>query len=176
MKSLKEYLIESAKTYKFKIRTAGELPENFEDKLERALNKYQVVSFSKGKKTPITERPLDFPQLQNCETTSFDVEISYPTTSSVLESYLTLDLNFPDTHLIVRGEHEATEEYQNKEKDDKPYESLLTKTDLEDNSAQKNVGANRIMDLLKELETAKKERDLDPIAGIQEVKENKWET
>ena len=75
--------------------------------------------------------------------------------------------------MIVRGEHEATEEYQNKEKDDKPYESLLTKTDLEDNSAQKNVGANRIMDLLKELETAKKERDLDPIAGIQKVKEDK---
>ena len=53
MKSFNEYLTESKKTYKFKIKAAGELPEGFEDKMERALNKYEVVKFSKGSTTPI---------------------------------------------------------------------------------------------------------------------------
>ena len=34
MKSFKELLQESQKTYKFKVRVAGELPEGFEDSLK----------------------------------------------------------------------------------------------------------------------------------------------
>ena len=64
MKSFNEYLVESKKTYKFKIKAAGELPENFTDKMETALNKYEVVSFNKGATTPIDKTPLDFPQIQ----------------------------------------------------------------------------------------------------------------
>ena len=32
-------------------------------------------------------------------------------------------------------------------------------------SAQEAVGTNRVMDLLKELETARKEREIDPMDG-----------
>jgi len=32
-------------------------------------------------------------------------------------------------------------------------------------SAQDSVGGNRVMDLLKELETARKEREIDPMDG-----------
>ena len=39
MKTVKEYLTESEKTYKFIVRIAGELPENCEDKMETALFK-----------------------------------------------------------------------------------------------------------------------------------------
>lgn len=158
MKSLKEFLTESKKTYKFKIRAAGELPEGFVDRLETALNKYEVVSFSKGKTTPITERPLDFPQLTNLEVTTFEAEVSYPTTSHVLESYLTLNCNFPANHLVVRGENDETEKYQ-EEKEEKEYKTLLTTEDLGGESAQDQVGNNRVMSLLKELETARKEQE-----------------
>jgi hypothetical protein len=39
-------------------------------------------------------------------------------------------------------------------------------------SAQPAVGGNRVMDLLKELETARKEREIDPVSGITTGKSN----
>jgi len=171
MTTLEKYLFESKKTYKFKIRAAGELPEGFEDRLETALNKYQIVNFTKGKRTPITERPLDFPQLQNCEVTSYDAELSYPTTNHVLESYLSLELNFPDTHLSVHTDSEPLELEQTIDKNEKDYTSLLATEDLGGESAQDKVGENRVMDLLKELEQARKENEFDPIRGVSKPKE-----
>ena len=88
MKSFTEFLIESKKTYPFKIGVAGELPEGFVDAMETALKKYDVINMSAGKKTPIQERPLDFPQLENTEVTYFEVELTYPTTTQVLQEYL----------------------------------------------------------------------------------------
>ena len=88
MKSFKEFLTESAKTYKFKVRVAGELPEGFVDHMKANLAKYEVIKLSAGKTTPISERPLDFPRLQNMEVTHYEVELKYPATSQVLAEYL----------------------------------------------------------------------------------------
>ena len=64
----------STVTLNYNFRTAthrdkGDLPEGFADTMETALQKFAVVSMGAGKKTPIQERPLDFPQLQNTEVT-----------------------------------------------------------------------------------------------------------
>ena len=69
-----KYLAEAKKIYEFNIGIAGELPENCADDLETCLKRYSVASMSAGKKTPIQERPLDFPQLENTEVTYFEVE------------------------------------------------------------------------------------------------------
>ena len=37
MKKFTEFLTESQKTYKFKVRVAGELPEKFEDHMESSI-------------------------------------------------------------------------------------------------------------------------------------------
>ena len=167
MKLFKEYLTESKKTYKFKLRVAGELPENFADKLDQAMTKFEVVSISTGKKTPITEKPLDFPQLANCEVTHYDVEVSYPVTAYVLEHYLVNETGTAHANLIVRGEGDPVEAQQMEVADDKsPYESLLNTEDMGGESGQDSVGENRVMDLLKELEVARKEREVDPVAGV----------
>jgi len=167
MKTFKEYLTESEKTYKFIIRIAGELPENCEDKMESALNKYEVIKFNKVKTGPISEKPMDFPQLQNIEVSHFDAEVKYPITSHVLEKYLSDSIPCSHGHIIVRGEHDPIEQYQ-AEVEDKPYEAKLTTTEMEqaDPKAQDTVGGNRIMDLLKELETARKDREIDPVEGV----------
>jgi len=167
MKTFKEYLTESEKTYKFIIRVAGELPENCEDKMEQHLNKYEIIKFSKGKTGPISEKPLDFPRLQNMEVTHFEAEVKYPVTSHILEKYLSDNIPCAHERLIVRGEYDPVEEMQ-PEKDDKPYEAKLNTTEMEqaDPKAQDTVSGNRIMDLLKELETARKEREIDPIDGV----------
>jgi hypothetical protein len=161
MKSFVEYLTESKKTYEFKIGVAGELPEGFEDRLETALQKYSVVKMSSGKKTPIQERPLDFPQLQNMEVTYFEVELNYPTTVQVLQEYLGKVCSVDQSYIIVRNPNEPQELYQQAAADDDgEYETLLTKEDMGGESAQDSVGGNRVMELLKELEKARKENDL----------------
>lgn len=165
MKSFIEFLNESKKTYKFHVRVAGPLPEGFADKAETALQKYSVVNFSNGKTTPISETPLDFPSLQNMEVTHFEAEVNYPTTSHVLEQYLANCCELPRTHIVVRGENDPIDEIQ-KPADDAPYETMLTKEDMGGESAQDSAGNNRVMDLLKELETARKDRDMDPINGV----------
>lgn len=168
MKKFAEYLTESKKTYKFKIRIAGELPEDCENKMETALNKYEVVGFSKGKTTPISEKPLDFPQLQNQQVTHFEAEVGYPVTSHLLEKYLCDSIPCSHGYCIVRGEFDPVEEYQPDNPDKKPYEAKLTTEEMEsaDPDCQDKVGGNRIMDLLKELETARKEREIDPVEGV----------
>lgn len=162
MKQFIEYLNESKKVYQFKIGVAGQVPEGFEDTLETVLQKYGVEKMSNGKKTPIQERPLDFPQLQNTEVTYYEVDLKYATTVQVLQEYVGNCCNLHQSHLIVRNINEPQELYQ-QEKSTEAYEALLDIQDMGGESAQKNAGTDRVMDLLKELELARKEREHDPI-------------
>ena len=164
MRSFTEILTESKKTYEFKIGIAGECPEDCVEKMETALKKYAVANITTGKKTPIQERPLDFPQLQNMEVTYFEAEVNYPTTPQVLQEYLGQCCGIDQSYIIVRNMNDPREEYQ-ETKDDTPYESMLDKEDLGGESAQDSVAGSRVMDLLKELETARKERDHDAAEG-----------
>lgn len=157
MKSFTQILNESKKTYQFKIGVAGVLPEEFEDHMETALKKFSIANLSSGKKTPIQERPLDFPSLQNTEVTYFEAELEYPTTPQVLEKYLAQVCTVPASNIMVRNPNEPLELYQETD-EDKAYEPLLTKEDMGGESAQQQAGESRVMDLLKELETARKER------------------
>lgn len=168
MRSFTEILNESKKSYPFKIGVAGELPEGFADALETALKKFGVSSLTSGKTTPIQERPLDFPQHQNMEVTYYDAEVSYPTTPDVLRSYIGACCGVTESCVMVRRPDEPLERYQEgmpEEGDTTTYETLLTKEDMGGTSAQKDVGDSRVMELLKELEQARKEREHDPAAA-----------
>ena len=163
---LEKYLAESKKTYEFKVGVAGKLPEGFEDRLETAMQKFSVANMSTGKKTPIQERPLDFPQLQNMEVTYYEVEVNYPTTVQVLQEYVGKCCGIEQSHIIVRNINEPQEAYQAEASGQDTYEAKLTTEELEsDPKAQQAVGGSRVMDLLKELESARKERDNDPMEG-----------
>lgn len=157
MKSFRDILTESKKTYTFKIGVAGELPEGFQDRMETALKKFGLIDISAGKKTPIQEQPLDFPQLQNMEVTYFETNLEYPTTPQVLQEYLGNACSVSKSHILVRSPNEPREEYQATQENE-IYEPILTKTDLGGESGQKSVGENRVMELLKELEKARKEQ------------------
>ena len=165
MKSFSEYLTESKKTYEFKIGIAGALPEDCDNSLKTSLAKYGCTSLSKGKKTPIQERPLDFPQLENMEVTYYEIECTYPTTSQVLQEYLGSVCKIPQSHIIVRNPNEPQELYQ-EEKDESEYVAKLTTEELGGENGQQNVGTSRVMDLLKELETARKENTANPIENV----------
>ena len=164
MKTFTQILTESKKTYEFKIGVAGERHEGFEEALETCLKKFDLINMSNGKKTPIQERPLDFPQLQNMEVTYFEAEVGYPTTPQVLQEYIAKCCSCDNSHVIVRNANDPREEYQ-APKSGEPYESKLDTLEMEqaDPKAQDHVAGNRVMDLLKELEVARKERNTDPM-------------
>ena len=160
-----KYLAEAKKIYEFNIGVAGELPEGFVDDLESCLKRYSIASMSAGKKTPIQERPLDFPQLSNCEVTYYEVGLNYPTTPQVLGEYITQCCECSRDNIIVRNVNEPQEIYQNI-KDEGPYVSKLETEDMGGDSAQEDVGGNRVMSLLKELETARSEKENDPLRDV----------
>lgn len=174
MKSFAEYLTESKKTYDFKIGVAGELPEGFENHVETALQKFGITKLTPGKKTPIQERPLDFPQLENLHVTYYETTLTYPTTVQVLQTYLGEVCSVPQSHIIVRNPNEPQEIYQEEANDgDETYVAKLTVEDLGGENGQPGVGQNRVMDLLKELESARKESGVNPIKDVAAPKGDK---
>lgn len=169
--SFKHYLVESKKTYSYKVGLAGDLPDNTVDRLETVMQKFKLASMSKGKKTPIQERPLDFPNLQNTRATYFDLETEYPTTPQILEQYLQNTLGIDPAHVIVRDPN-ADQEVEQQPKSDQPYESMLQTDYADSNGEQSMVGDNKVMELLKELEKERKDRSAPDVAnGIKAPKD-----
>ena len=156
MSTFSHYLTESTKSYDYKIKVAGALPEGFANKMETALQKFDVANMSAGKKTPIMTMPLDFPQLSNEEVTIFDVTTNYPASVRELKEYLGVYMNLPQTHIVVRKPGEPTEEYQEQMQVAKKSEYANKLLDIEYKDAPKvnaedfhSTKAN--MSLLKEL-------------------------
>jgi hypothetical protein len=150
MKSFKHYITESKRVYEFKIKVAGDCPKDAVAKIKEALTVYKVESCSNGKGVPITEKLVDFPQLENVGVTIFDVCLSYPANTVQVREAVANKLKIVPASIRVRNMHEEQELEINHEHDDKSGESLLTK-DYENNDGQQLVGDAHTMSLLKEL-------------------------
>ncbi len=87
MKPFKEYLAESKKTYPFRLKVAGELPENFVTDLKDCIGKANPTIVEKSK-TPIQATPLDFPELSNVEIHTFEVICEYPITAPEIAEHV----------------------------------------------------------------------------------------
>lgn len=156
MSTFQQYLTEASKSYDYKIKVAGEPKDIDKNRLETALQKFEVANMSAGKSTPIQSLPLDFPQLSNEHVTIFDVTTNYPASSREMHEYLATYMNLPLTHLVVRRAGEPTEEYQDQMEVAKKSEYQNKLLDIEYKDAAKvnpedfhSTKAN--MSLLKEL-------------------------
>ena len=112
MSTFKDYLTESAKSYDYKVKVAGDISDDFASRMETALQKFEVAKLSAGKKTPIMTLPLDFPALSNESVTIFDVTTNYPVAVNTLKEYLADYMNMNSSLIVVRKPGEPTEEYQ----------------------------------------------------------------
>lgn len=159
MKSFKDYLTESKKTYAFTIKVAGDLPENFAEDLKSALGKFSIANFSKGKRSPIQEVQIDFPDLKNESVTVFEVEVHYPTIAQVLEQYISDVCQCKRNNVRVRGTNEHARTLEQEEfKEDNSKDALLSNDELTSESAQDMVGQKHISNFLKDLQAAAKDR------------------
>jgi len=150
MKTFKDYLTESRKTYAFKIKVAGDLSEDFESKLESAVGRFSTVKLTKGKRTPIQEVPLDFPTMKNTQVTMWDAEVNYPTTPEVLENYVSAITGHTLHCVKVVTNNAPSEEYQAQQTKEHK-EPLLADPTLEEVDGQAVVGEQGKMTLLKTL-------------------------
>ena len=158
MKSFRSYLVESEQTYKFRIKMAEKCDDETMDALETALQKYDMKSMSKPKKTPIQEHPMDFQTLQNAEVFIMDTELQYPVTAHQLYEYISQVVGVPASHLVVINQdnpEEIAREEALKEEGE-TYEPLLG-SDYKEQKQDSTFGDEYNENMLKSLETRKYE-------------------
>ena len=78
MKTFAQYLFESEKTFNYRIKRVGDLPAGFISDFKDKLKKFDPVSISDVKKTPIVTKPTDFPDFNNESVSIMDVNFRYP--------------------------------------------------------------------------------------------------
>ena len=161
MKTFCEYLAESKKVYSFKVKVAGEVPENFESQLKDRLARCNIVTFEKMKSTPIQRTPMDFPMLENVEVTVWDVVVEYPITSPEIARDIK-DLGLQEEYFRVRGAGEPSEVDQIIA-DEEPVKTPMLKDseykDIDNAKHSEYFGADYNKNFLKELSKAAKARD-----------------
>lgn len=155
MKSFKDYLTESKQTYDFKIKIAGECPENCSETIKAALGEYDCASCSSCKKSPIQETHYDFPQHKNVEVSVLEVSLNYPATSQQVRHAVSNALGLTESCVIVRSPAEEAESILNHANDKSTDESLLEKEYDEKTDGQDLVGEKQKFNLLKQLSKTK---------------------
>jgi hypothetical protein len=170
MKTFREYLAESKKVYSFKVKVAGEIPEDFEKNLKERLEKHKVVTFEKLKTTPVQKTPLDFPELTNKEVTTYDVVLEYPVTSPEISTDIR-DMGLEESCYRVRGSEEPSEIEQLQIDNEPSGESVLNDSEYKtsDNVKHKDYfGDDFNKSFLKDL--SKTAKDLEKETGKGEYK------
>lgn len=98
MKSFRHYLMESVRTYRYKIKIAGTPDKNWIQLFCLNLQKFDPISIGEPKATPIQKDPYGFPGLTNQPVTMIDAEFKYPCTEPMVKQLARL-LNY-DENLV----------------------------------------------------------------------------
>ena len=109
MKNLFEYIQESDKEYKWRIKFAIPVDSDMLDRVEKLLAKFDVKKVSPIKKTILQGRPLDFVDIGPSEIYMTDVVCGLPCTREAVRETLAHGLEINISKLVVRGEHEPLE-------------------------------------------------------------------
>lgn len=112
MSTLKEFLQEAeAKTYAYRIKIAGECNAESTTILESSLQKYELVSISPWKRSPIEQNPQAFVKYKGARFTTevcdTDIELKYPVREKILEVYLAANLGIDLDRIICYGIKES---------------------------------------------------------------------
>ena len=93
MKSLKQYITESVKSYKYTIKIAGTVDKNFLDLFKFNLKKFDPIDISDPATTPIQKTPYGFPNLANESVTIIKANFRYPATEPMIQDRKSTRLN-----------------------------------------------------------------------------------
>jgi hypothetical protein len=132
MKSFRNYLAESVRTYKYKIKIAGEPSKNFIDMFSHNLSKFDPVKIGEPKSTPIQKDPRGFPGLKDQAVTIIDVEFRYPATEPMVKQMAQLLRYDENMVIMVQSTYNDSLDKEAEMYSNQP-SPLLTAGQLEDN-------------------------------------------
>ena len=103
---LKNYITESFnKEYGYRIKLAADCGPEHMDMLEKCLAKYNLVSATPFKRTPIEENPMEFYRVKGTECTSevcsTDVILKYPVNERILEVWCAVNLGMDHARVLA---------------------------------------------------------------------------
>jgi len=78
MKPFAKYLAENERTYNYRIKVVGDVPQGFFKELQKKCGQFDVVKFGQTKTTPVRKQIPDFPAFPNQSMNIVDVEFKYP--------------------------------------------------------------------------------------------------
>jgi hypothetical protein len=149
MKTFKEYLTESKRSYTFRVKVADcDLDGNMLDKIEKSMSAYQLIDISKPKRTPIA-RTREFVSLGPVGKETFEVSTAYPAIPPQIQQSIHAATGIPLDHIYVADlmyddmEHDPVSDHEEA--------PILTKDYPGNDTAQSVVGMHRVESLLKEL-------------------------
>ena len=126
---LKKFIAESFnKEYGYRLKFAADCGSEQMDMLEKCLAKYNIVSITPFKRTPIEENPQEFYRVKGTQCTSevcsTDVVLKYPVNERILEVWCSVNLDLPHERILAynvkdprRIESEMAEERAKENKD-----------------------------------------------------------
>lgn len=158
MKPFKHYLMESIRTYRYKIKVAGTPEKNWIDLFLMNLQKFDPVKIGDAKTTPIQKDPYGFPGLSNQPVTMIDVEFKYPCTEPMVKQVARL-LNY-DENLVrmIQSDYDESVNGEVKQYENQMSHSpVLDHEELEDNGKQasKDYADQYLTKIAKETEKDK---------------------
>lgn len=155
IKSLRDYIIETKKTYHFRIKFANcKIDDAFKKSLEDVLKTYDVVSVEGPKNEPIQLVHPDFPKMGSVDVSSIDIAVNYPANDSNIRNLINQKLGVPFDHMMVfnKNQIDGNIDYSEIARRKEP---ALTDPELEqsDENAQDLVGEKRIDGIKKNIPT-----------------------
>lgn len=100
MKPFAKYLAESERTYDYRIKLCGKVPEELIRQLKQKLDQFDPVRMSDTKTTPIQAIPTDFPNFKNDSVTMFDVSFRYPAIEPQIKQLMQL-MKFDPNRVVM---------------------------------------------------------------------------
>ena len=128
MKHFRDYLIESERTYSYRIKFAGDVPSEFLKAFKTKLDQFDPVKISDVKSTPIQARTPDFPAFSNERISTVEVEFRYPAIDAQIRQIAQLLGMDPNRVLMQTSNYSENNQEERKAISDENQE-LLTNTD-----------------------------------------------
>ena len=143
MKSLKQFIVESQKTYEFKIKLACDSDDLDMDHVEQAVASFDPVEISKPKSLPY-QKSADFPNAPATQIQLITVVTKYPSTPEQIRSLIANKCDIHESNIIVRTAAQDLE-FENQQIAEPSGEAILDKdyepSDYQDLVGQKAVDA-----------------------------------
>lgn len=160
------YIREADRVYKYRLKFAcDELDEAKMDRLETALERYELQSCSAPIVTPIQENPLDFPNARNTRVSIVDCEVRYPASHDMLRNIAAESTGVNIGAVAVYGEFDPRHEQTARLLDDSKREAVLGTDYEQTEGAQEMYGKTLTDRLLAELTKYREERKINIVTN-----------